>query len=146
MARWEPFKDLIAIQEQMNHLFEESLARSRGQEERGTAYWSPAVDIYETGDHLVIKAEIPGLSRKDITLEVTDNQVTLSGERRFEEEIKSENYHRLERAYGPFKRCFPLPYYVDQDKVSAKFKDGILEVIFPKKEEVEPKKITVKSD
>src|SRR3989304_4458785 len=143
MARWEPLRDLIAIQEQMNRLFGESLARSRDQEELSTAYWLPAVDVYETADNLVMKAEIPGLSRKDVTLEVSDNLLTLKGERRFEEETKRENYHRVERAYGPFKRSFSLPSYVEQDKVSAKFKDGILEVIFPKKEEVKAKKITV---
>jgi HSP20 family protein len=103
----------------------------------------PAVDIYETPDSLVLKAELPGVSRENIDIQVRDNTLTLKGERRFEREVKDENYLRIERAYGSFQRAFGLPTLIQQDKIKAVFKDGVLEVTMPKAEEVKPKQVKI---
>lgn len=144
LVRWEPFKDLLSIHERMNRLFEDTLFRPKGMEEelmKGT--WAPVVDIYETLNDIVLKAELPGLVQKDISVEVKDNTLILKGEKKFEKEVKEENYHRIERSYGTFQRIFTLPDTIQQDKVKAKFKDGILEIIMPKEEKAKPKMVKV---
>ena len=145
IVRWlDPFRDLSAIQERMNQIFEDALARSRGREEGlRTGMWTPAVDIYENNDSVVVKAELPGVERDQISVEVKDGILTLRGERKFEKEVKEESYHRIERSYGNFQRSFSLPVSVEQDEVTARFKDGVLEVILPKKEQARPKQIQV---
>lgn len=145
IVKWDPFRDLVSIQERMNRLFDETFGKTfRGEgEELARGIWSPAVDIYETDEHIVMKAELPGIDKKDVSIEVKDNMLVLKGERRFEKEIKEENYHRMERAYGSFQRSFTLPNIVEKDKVSAKYKDGILEITLPKIKEAKPKQIKV---
>ncbi len=145
IVRWDPFRDVMSLQERMNELFERTMRR-RADEEEGLAprAWSPAVDIYETDEKMVIKAELPGLKKEDIDIEVRDNTLTLKGERKFEKEIKQENYHRVERAYGSFQRSFTLPSTIKQEAIEATFKDGILEVSLPKAEEVKPKKVEIR--
>ncbi|UCD85006.1 MAG: Hsp20/alpha crystallin family protein [Deltaproteobacteria bacterium] len=144
LVRWDPFKDLVSFKERMDRLFEDTLSRSRGIDESlAPGIWSPPVDIYETGDNIIMKAELPGISKNDINLEVKDNTLTLKGERKFEKEVKEENYHRIERSYGTFQRSFALPTNIERDKVEAKFQDGILEVTLPKVEEAKPKQIKV---
>jgi HSP20 family protein len=141
---WDPLRDLSSIQEKMNQLFEDTLSRTRGREEGlGTGMWTPAVDIFETAESVVVKAELPGLTREQVGIEVKDGVLTLKGERKVEKEVKEENYHRIERAYGTFQRSFSLPASVDQEKISATLKDGVLEVTLPKKEQAKPKQITV---
>ena len=145
IVRWlDPFRDLSVIQERMNQIFEDALARSRGREEGlRTGMWTPSVDIYENNDSVVVKAELPGVERDQISVEVKDGILTLRGERKSEKEVKEESYHRIERSYGNFQRSFSLPVSVEQDKVTARFKDGVLEVILPKKEQARPKQIQV---
>jgi len=145
IVRWpDPFRDLSAIQERMNRIFEDALARSRGREEGlGTGMWTPAVDIFENNDFVVVKAELPGVERNHIFVEVKDGILSLRGERKFEKEVKEESYHRIERSYGRFQRSFSLPVSVDQDRVTARFEDGVLEVKLPKKEKAKPKQIQV---
>jgi HSP20 family protein len=145
IVRWlDPFRDLSSIQERMNQIFEDALARSRGREEGlRTGMWTPAVDIYEKNDSVVVKAELPGVERDQISVEVKDGILSLRGERKFEKEVKEESYHRIERAYGSFQRSFSLPVSVDQEKVTASFKNGVLEVTLPKKEQAKPKQIQV---
>jgi HSP20 family protein len=145
ILRWDPFRDLVSIQERMNRLFDQTLARTRGEEEEGiaTSTWMPSVDIYETPDQVVLKAELPGLTREDIDINVRNNTLTLRGERKFEREVKEENYLRIERAYGSFQRSFTLPATIQQDKIKAVFKDGVLEVSLPKAEEARPKQIKI---
>ena len=144
VVRWDPFQDLITLQDRMNHIFEQTMARSRGEREGvGASAWSPPVDIYETADSLMLKAELPGLSKDDIDIQVRDNRLTLKGERRHEKETKEENYLRVERVYGTFQRVFSLPTDVQPDKIRATFKDGVLEVIIPKAEAAKPKHIKV---
>jgi len=113
------------------------------EEEISQGPWVPPVDIYETEDSLVFRAELPGVTKEDITVEVKDNTLTLKGDKRFEKDVKEENYHRVERAYGAFQRAFTLPGMVEQDKVKAKFKDGILEIVLPKAEKAKPKQVKV---
>jgi HSP20 family protein len=117
-----------------------------GREEEAVVpgVWAPVVDIYETDEKMVIKAELPGLKKEDIDIEVRDNTLTLKGERKFEKEIKQENYHRVERAYGSFQRSFTLPSTIKQEAIEATFKDGILEVSLPKAAEVKPKKVEIR--
>lgn len=144
IVRWNPFQDLVSLQERMNRLFEQTLDRSRGEREVMVAgTWAPAVDIYETPESIVLQAELPGLGKDDIDIQVRDNILTLKGERRSEKEVKEGNYLRVERAYGGFQRAFTLPAAVQADKIRAVFKDGVLDVSIPKAEEAKPKQIKI---
>ena len=145
IVRWDPFRDLMTIQERMNRLFDQTLSKTRVDDEEGltASTWSPAVDIFETADSIVLKAELPGVSRENIDIQVRDNAMTLKGERRFEREVKDENYLRIERSYGAFQRGFNLPAMIQQDKIKAVFKDGVLEVTLPKAEEAKPKQVKI---
>jgi len=145
IVRWDPFRDLMTIRERMNRIFDEFF---RGQEV-GEAFpatsWTPAVDIYETPNEVVLKAELPGVNQKDIQLEIKDNTLTLKGERAKDEEVKEDSYYRRERFYGTFYRSFTLPSNIQQDKIQARYKDGILEVIMPKAEAAKPRQIKVET-
>lgn len=143
LIRWDPWKDLIALQERMNRLLEESFGRLRREEGLVSGAWSPAVDIYETENSLVVTAEIPGVSEKDIDVRIENNQLVIKGERKFEKETKEENYHRIERVYGNFYRSFSLPNTVDTEKVKAEYKNGVLKITINKREEVKPKQIKI---
>ncbi|MEW6455950.1 MAG: Hsp20/alpha crystallin family protein [Acidobacteriota bacterium] len=144
ITRWDPWRDLITLQEKMNKLFEDSLLRSKfGEEGLMTGTWNPPVDIYETENSVVLTAEIPGVNEKDIEVKLENNQLSIKGERKFEKETKEENYHRIERSYGSFYRSFTIPNAIDQDKISAEYKNGILKVTMQKKEEVKPKSIKI---
>jgi len=127
LVRWDPFRDIITLRERMDKMFEDSLARFRMPEEATMpTFWSPSVDIYETDENIVLKAELPGVDKKEVSVEVKDNTLILKGERKREKEVKEENYHRVERSFGTFMRSFSLPVTVKQDQVKAKFKDGVL--------------------
>ncbi len=145
LIRWDPFREMSALQERMNQLFSDVRGKGNVREEkliRNT--WIPAVDIFETPDAIVLKAELPGIAAQDISVEVQDNIVTLKGEKKFEKETKEENYHRMERSYGSFQRAFTLPGTVQEEKATARFRDGILEIALPKVEEARPRQIKVK--
>ncbi len=143
LIRWDPWKDLIALQERMSRLLDESFGRTRREEGLVSGAWTPAVDIYETENSLVVTAEIPGISEKDIEVKIENNQLIIKGERKFEKEAKEENYHRIERVYGSFYRSFSLPNTVDHDKVKAEYKNGVLKITMGKREEVKPKQIKI---
>lgn len=144
LVKWDPFRDIITLRERMDRMFEDSLARFRMPEEAAMpTFWSPSVDIYETDENIVLKAELPGVDKKEVSVEVKDNTLILKGERKREKEVKEENYHRVERSFGTFMRSFSLPVTVKQDQVKAKFKDGVLEVTLPKSEEAKPKQVKV---
>lgn len=145
LTRWDPFKDLQALQDRMNRLFQEGVGRTGRSDEVLGGHWIPAVDIYEDDQEFVVKAELPGLESKDVDVQIQENVLTLKGERRLEREIDKERYHRLERSYGTFQRSFTLPNIVEQEKVKAKFKDGVLEIRIPKEERVKPKQIKVEA-
>ena len=144
IVRWESFRDLITLQDRMNRMFDERFGRVQaGDINMVTGAWSPAVDIYETDNNIIVKAELPEMKEKDIDIRLENDTLTLKGERKFEKETREENYHRVERAYGAFSRSFTLPTSVDQDKISAEYKDGVLKITLPKKVETKSKQIKV---
>ncbi len=149
IIKWDPlscgpFRELSAMQDRMNRLFEDALARTRViKEGLEPGVWTPPVDIYETADDLVIKAELPGLATEDVSVRVEDNVLTLKGERKRKEEVGREKYHLIERSYGHFQRSFVLPNNVEREKVQAKFRDGILFIAIPKFKRIRPKKIAI---
>lgn len=142
IVRYNPFRDLRAMQEQMNHLLDMAWSRDSGEELR-EGVWHPPVDIFETEDAVIIKAELPGIEQKDIEVKIEDGTLVLRGERKHDEEIKKENYHRVERYYGPFQRSFALPNAIDQEKVKATCEKGVLTIVLPRREEKKPKQINV---
>ncbi len=144
VSRWEPFRDMTNLQERMNKLFEDSLTRSRAaSQEFPMGAWTPPVDIFETDDKVILKADLPGIDQRDIDVRIEDNTLILRGERKFEKEQNQEDFHRIERAYGAFQRTFRLPGSVDQNRVIATHKDGVLEVVLMKKEDTRPVQIRV---
>jgi len=143
IIRWDPFRDIITLREKMNRLFEETFTAHGEETDLIASTWKPSVDIYETEQDLVLTAELPGIDEKDVEIKIEDNTLTLSGDRKFEKETKEENYHRIERAYGSFYRAFSLPHYINQDKISAEYENGVLKVILPKKPELKPRKVKV---
>jgi HSP20 family protein len=147
IVRWEPFRNLMTAQDRMNRIFNDAfrgVGSTTGEEDWALGgAWAPAVDIYEHEGNLVLKAELPGIDPKDVDVRVENNVLTLQGERKFESEVKREEYHRVERAYGTFSRSFTLPNVVDTDKIKAEFKDGLLRVVLPKREEAKPKQISI---
>jgi HSP20 family protein len=144
LVRFQPFVgDFQTLQERANRIFQDSALSQFGREEEGMGSWTPLCDIYEEGDNIVVKAELPGLERDDIDVQVENNILTLRGERKREKEVKSENLFRTERFYGTFTRSFTLPVTVDTEKIRAEYKDGVLLLTMPKVEEAKPRKIKV---
>jgi HSP20 family protein len=139
----DPFRELATLQDRMNRVFEDTLARGRRDEEVFTGTWAPPVDIVETKDKLTLTAELPGFAEDQIHIDFEDGVLAIAGERRFEKESKEENYHRVERSYGKFLRSFSLPGHVDSQKISARFVNGLLTIEMPKREETKPKSIKV---
>jgi HSP20 family protein len=144
VIKWDPFRDLNILQDRMNRLFEDTgRGIRRGEEPASTTIWSPAVDIYETEGEIVVQAELPGMDRKDISLNLENNVLTIRGDRQFKKETKEDNYHRIERSYGGFSRSFSIPTSVEEDKIRADYKDGVLRIALPKKEQAKPKQIQI---
>ncbi len=144
ITKWDPFRDIMVLRDRMNRLFEDLVSSPKFEDsDIIQSTWSPAVDIYETENELVLTAELPGVNEKDVEIKVEDNTLSLRGERKFEKETREENYHRIERAYGSFYRSFSLPNYVDQEKISAEYENGLLKVHMPKKAEVKPRKVKI---
>ncbi len=142
ITRWDPFRNLLNLQEQMNRLFEDTFSRARA-DESSLAAWVPPVDIYETETELVLKADLPDVQEKDLDIRVENNLLTIRGERKFDLTVKEDNYLRVERAYGTFSRSFALPNTVNPDAIRAEYRNGVLEVRMPKREESKPKQIRV---
>jgi HSP20 family protein len=138
VVRFDPFRDITTLRDEMNRLF----SRAVGEGSGGSA-WTPAVDIFETDNAIVLKAELPGLRTEDIDIEVDENVLTLRGERRFDDKVDEGRYYRLERAYGHFQRSLTLPQGVKADEISASFENGVLTVRVPKADAVKPRKIAV---
>jgi HSP20 family protein len=139
IMRWDPFRDITTLHSRMNDLFGDSLARAEGN----FGNWLPPVEILEKDENLVMRAEIPGMSEKDIDLTVENGVMTLRGEKKREKELENDNVHRAERYYGSFVRTFALPTTVDTDKIRAAYKDGVLEVLLPKAETAKAKRIAI---
>ena len=144
IVRFDPFRELSVMQDRMNRMFGDFYGRRLDDDVMSRGDWVPAVDIYENDKHeIVIRAEMPGMKREDIELRVENNTLTLRGERKREAEVRDEQYHRVERAYGAFVRSFSLPSTVDAGHVSAEYKDGVLSVTLPLREEAKPRQIPV---
>ena len=142
MTRWEPFRGLNTLQDQVNRLFEDNFARTRSNQAE-LASWAPAVDIFETENELVVKADLPGVQEKDIDVRVENNTLTIRGDRKFNNEVHEDNYLRVERAYGTFTRSFSLPNTVNTEAIHAEYRNGVLSVRMPKREETKPKQIKI---
>ena len=140
--KYDPFRELRSLQDEMNRLFNSNFPNQYNHEEM-TSGWTPSVDIYETKGEIVLEAELPGMKREDFEVSIENNVVTLKGERHFEKNEEGDNYHRVERAYGAFTRSFSLPQSISAENTIADFKNGILRVSLPKKEELKARKIEV---
>jgi HSP20 family protein len=143
IVRFEPFRDLLTSQREYVRLLKEAFSPMSGETEVSTRSWAPPVDIYETEDAIVLKAELPGIDPKDVEVRVEDNTLYLKGERNYEKDVNEQNYHRVERSYGSFARSFSLPNSIDAEKVKAEYKDGLLTLTMPKREEAKPKTIKI---
>lgn len=145
LVRWDPARELDTLQSDVNRLFDSFFGR-RGEPGGASAArrrWVPAMDLVETDDSLVLRADLPGLGRDDVAIEVKDGVLTIAGERKAEHEEKKEGYHRVERSFGRFSRSLELPQGVDAGSVSAEFADGVLEVRIPKPAERQPTRIEI---
>ena len=143
-TRLDPFADLMGVRSEINRLFD-SVAGHGGFDNTSvfSGDWAPAIDVFENDDKVVIKTELPGLSEKDIEVDILGDTLTIKGEKKKEDEKKDKHYHRLERVYGSFHRSVTLPAEVTSEEAKATFKNGVLEIEVPKKEESKPKQITV---
>jgi HSP20 family protein len=139
LVRLDPFRELTALQTEVNRLF----SRVGGGDVAERQSWTPSLDVIETEDGIKLKAELAGMDPADISVEVQDKVLTVSGERRFEEEVKEDKYYRIERRYGSFSRSIALPQTVDEDRIEAKYENGVLEVAVPKAEIAKPRKIAL---
>jgi len=142
VTRWDQSRGLTPLQEQVMRLFEDNSTRERpGHADLAT--WAPPVDIYETENELVIKADLPDLEHKDIDVRIENNSLTIRGERKFEKDVNEDNYLRIERAYGPFTRSFSLPNTVSSENIRAEYRNGVLTLHMAKREESKPKQIKI---
>jgi HSP20 family protein len=142
IVRWDPTRELDTLQSEFNRLFDTFLG-SGGRGDVRARRWVPAMDLVETDDHLVLKADLPGMSKDDLNIEVKDNVLTVSGERKAEHEDKTDGYYRIERAFGSFSRSLTLPQGIESSAINADFTDGVLEVRIPKPEERKPQRIAI---
>jgi HSP20 family protein len=141
-VKWEPFRDLMAMQDRMTRLFDETLSHI-WKEEVPRRIWSPPVDILERENEVILKVDLPEMNQNDIEIKVEENTLIIRGERKFIQETPHGNYLQIERPYGTFQRTFAIPRMIDLEKIKAAYKDGVLRIVLLKKEEVHPKQIVV---
>ena len=146
LVRWDPVREVDSLQSEMNRVFDAFFGNTGQAAGTGRVRrWLPAMDLVETEDTLILRADLPGLSEEDVDIEVKDSVLTLSGERKAEHEDRSEGFYRVERAFGTFSRSLSLPEGVDADKIAADFRNGVLEVRIPKPEERKPHRVAIGS-
>ncbi len=144
LVRWTPWNDTRALSGCINRMFNDSYFSAQGGNDGMTSTpWNPAVDVYEEDGAYVVKAELPGMEKKDITVDLKDGVLAVSGERSRENEAKEGKYYRRERVFGKFRRSFSVPDAVDPDKITAEFNDGVLKIGIPKPEEKKPRQVTI---
>lgn len=146
IVRYDPFRELRSLQDEMNRLFSSSFSRSGGESDqmmRGA--WSPSVDIFENQNQIVLEAELPGMKPEDVNISIENNVLTLHGERKFEKKDENDNFHRVERSYGSFTRSFTLPPTVSSENAVAEFENGVLRLTLVKREEAKPRRIEIKT-
>lgn len=146
IVRWQPYGAVASLQNSINKLFNDAFTRTNVDEDFALSAWKPVVDIFDKDDAIVIHAELPGVKKEDVAIEVKDNVLTLRGERSESKEIKEDKYYRKERTFGSFHRAFSLPSAINPDTIKATFKDGILEIEIPKPEEQKPKQVKISID
>ena len=145
LIRWEPTRELSTLRDRMDRLFSEASGRGWGGEEGlATGAWVPPVDVFETPESIILKADLPEVNRDEVDISIENNTLTIKGERKMEKEVKEKNFYRMERSYGTFSRSFTLPPTVAGDKAEASFNDGVLTLTLPKREESKPQQIKVK--
>jgi HSP20 family protein len=145
IMEWRPFREVSRLRREMDRLWEDYFGAGRRALRPMEMEFAPAVDISETPEQVVVKAEVPGIDAKDIDITVSGDVLTIKGEKKAEREEKEESYHLVERSYGSFTRSLKLPAAVEMDKIEAKYEKGVLTVTCPKKEEVKPKTIEIKT-
>ena len=144
IVRFDPFREMTALQDRVNRIFADAYTRGSDDDVMTRGAWIPPVDIYQTDRHeLVLKAELPDLNRDDIALKVENSTLTISGQKKMDSEVKEQQYHRIERTFGTFSRSFTLPPTVDTNAIGAEYKNGVLTVRLPLREEAKPKQIQV---
>ena len=143
IVRWEPLRELGSLQNEMNRLFNTVFDAPAPGNGGTLRRWMPAMDLVESGDHFVLRADLPGMSEEDVKIELEDGTLTVSGERNAEHEEREEGYYRVERAFGAFSRSLTLPKGIDADGVTANFDRGVLEIRIPKPEERKPRRIEI---
>jgi HSP20 family protein len=141
LVTWDPFREMTTMRDDMERFFDSMIGRY--PRERAEGFWAPAVDVEETNEAMVVRAELPGLKREEIKVTVADDTVTIAGERRHEAEQKGKTFHRVERAYGSFQRTIVMPVSIQGDKAVASYKAGVLELVLPKAERVKAREIAV---
>jgi HSP20 family protein len=146
LVKWEPFRDLMQMQDRMTRLFDETLSRIWKEEGMARGVWSPPVDIAERRDELVLKVDLPEVNQNEIDIKVEESVLIIRGERKFIKEVADESYIQIERPYGTFQRSFNLTRMIDQQKIRASYKDGVLRIVLPKREEIQPKQISVETE
>jgi HSP20 family protein len=146
IVRWEPLRELNSLQSEMNRLFNTVFDTPSNDPGNALRRWMPAMDLVESGDHFVLRADLPGMSEADVSIEFEDGTLTISGERKAEHEEQEEGFHRVERAFGAFSRSLTLPQGIDPDAVTAGFDRGVLEVRIPKPEQRKPRRIEIARD
>jgi HSP20 family protein len=143
VVRWEPTRELSSLQGEMNRLFNSVFDTPAAAGQAGPRRWLPAMDLMEAEEHFVLRADLPGVSEEDVTIEVEDGTLTVSGERKSEHEVNKEGFHRVERAFGRFSRSLTLPQGIDPEAVTAEFDKGVLEIRIPKPEERKPRRVSI---
>ena len=145
LIRWEPTRELATLRDRMDRQFSDALSRNwGGEEDLAKGVWIPPVDVFETPESIVLKADLPEVNKDEVDISIENNTLTIKGERKMEEAVKEKNFYRMERSYGSFSRSFTLPPTVAGDKAEASFHDGVLTLTLPKREESKPRQIKVK--
>jgi len=145
LVKWDPFQDLMFIKDRMDKLFEQNITKALGVDESlgKVSFWTPSVDIYETKKEMIIKAELPEINPDEVEIKIENNILTIKGERKLEKSSEEDNYYCIERAYGHFSRSFLIPSGLIKDSITAKYKDGVLKIVIPKKEAGKTKSIKI---
>ncbi len=147
LVRWDPFSNMATLQDRINRLFDDAFPRGAGADEELPAYaWRPMVDIYETEQGVVIQADLPGVEKKDVAVEVKENILTIKGVRHINQTVDDDQYYRKERTSGAFQRSFAMRAMISPDQIKASFKNGVLTIEVPKPQELKPKQVSVSID
>lgn len=144
LVKWDPFRNMATLQNRINRLFDDAFPRSGDGEDLQVSDWRPPVDIYDAGQGVIIQVDLPGVNKKDVSVEVKENRLTIKGERNFDASVHNDRYYRKERAIGTFHRSFAMRAAIDPDAIKATFKNGVLTIELPTPREEKPEQVSVK--